>query len=186
MFERHEMSEEEGLHCWQTARDGDRKAMAELLRQHQDLIFRFCHSRLGDHSTAIEATQETAVRMIDHIIHFEGRGKLTTWILGIANNVCREQQRLKQKWHQHDEEENPTLNDSENQLDPLIESENTEQLNRAFGQLPERQREAILLRYFESLSLAEVGQIMDVSTGTVKATLSHAITKLKIKFDQIR
>jgi len=179
------MSEEEGLHPWQAAQSGDKGAMADLLRRHQDLIFRFCNSRINDQSAVIEATQETAVRMIDHIGRFEGRGQLTTWILGIANNVCREQYRLKNKWHQHNEEVLPAEIVSDNQPDPLVKTETIEQLNRAINQLPERQREAIILRYLESLPLAEVAQVMNVSTGTVKATLSHALRKLKIAFDHI-
>ncbi len=159
--------------------------MADLLRQHQDLIFRYCHARLGDHASAIEATQETATRLIARINQFECRGKITTWILGIANNVCREQQRLQRKWRQHNDEL-PIECVSASRPDPLVESESIQELNRAIKQLPERQREAILLRYFESLPLAEIGQIMGVSTGTIKATLNHAFKKLKIEFDRIK
>ncbi len=180
------MSEEDGLRCWQAARSGDRDAMSDLLRRYQDLIFRFCHSRLSDQSAAVEATQETAFRIISHIRRFEGRGKLTTWILGIANNVCREQQRLKHKWQQHDETEPPAHPVADDHSDHLIEIESVEQINCAIARLPDRQREAVILRYFESLPLSEVADVMGVSDGTVKATLSHALKKLKINFDEIR
>ena len=66
-------------------------------------------------------------------------------------------------------------------LDQNLESEN---LRYMIESLPDRQRTAIILRYFESLSLKEVSQIMDISVGTVKATLSQATKNLKQKFPE--
>ena len=50
----------------------------------------------------------------------------------------------------------------------------------AMEQLTEKQKTAVTLRYFESLSISEISQVMGVAPGTVKATLNQAIKKLKL------
>ena len=120
------------------------------------------------------------MRLIENLEKFRGTGKLNTWILGIANNVCREQRRKTRKFSQI-----PETNTS----DPIIEQERpaesqeeTARLKKAIDALPDRQQQAIVLRYFESLPIADVAQAMNVSVGTVKATLNQTIQKLKLKF----
>ena len=52
-------------------------------------------------------------------------------------------------------------------------------VHEAVMELPERQREVVLLRVFEELSTRETAERMDCAEGTVKATLSHAVANLK-------
>ncbi len=167
------------IHLWKSAESGDRSALAQLLRGLQDLIYRFCMSQLRDENAAIEATQETAVRLIENLKKFSGNGKLTTWVLGIANNVCREMRRKQSKLQ--------TLETGAADIaeEPSVEStESNDSLKHAIEQLPDRQREAIVLRYYESLSLVEVAEVMQVSIGTVKATINQALKKLKLKLPE--
>ncbi len=181
--ERVDLNSEKGIQLWNSARSGDSQALAQLLRNSQDMIFRFCCSRLDDKSLAVEATQETAVRLIDKLSTFSGRGKLSTWILGFANNVCREQRRLRQRWKNIDQtevESEPTSDGSVSGV--LAAQEEAGRLRLAIAKLPERQQEAIVLRYLESLSVDETAKVMKVSSGTVKATISQALNNLRAKF----
>jgi RNA polymerase sigma factor (sigma-70 family) len=177
------LSADPSIRLWKSARDGDRESLELLLRQHQDLVYRFCRARLPSENLAIDATQETAMRMINHIASFRGSGKFSTWVLGIANNVCREFRRQDKKWTQPAEDAVNQLPayESASPTDPSKDYE-SENLHHLIESLPDRQRTAIILRYFESLPLKEVAQIMEISVGTVKATLSQATKKLKQKF----
>ena len=179
------MSADPSIRLWKSARDGDRESLELLLRQHQDQVFRFCRARLPSDNRAVDATQETAMRMINHLANFRGSGKFSTWLLGIANNVCREFQRQDYKWKQSAEDAVDRLAATESaySTDPSIAFE-TENLHHLIESLPDRQRTAIILRYFESLPLKDVAQIMEISVGTVKATLSQAKKKLKQKFPE--
>lgn len=58
-------------------------------------------------------------------------------------------------------------------------SELQDALNRALGRLPLRQRTAVMLRYYEDLSEAEIALRLGVSIGTVKSTVSRAVAKLR-------
>ncbi|GAA3212398.1 SigE family RNA polymerase sigma factor [Actinocorallia longicatena] len=52
-------------------------------------------------------------------------------------------------------------------------------LSRALGRLPDRQRTAVMLRYYEDMSEAEIAQRLGVTVGTVKSTVSRAVAKLR-------
>lgn len=54
-----------------------------------------------------------------------------------------------------------------------------EQLERALGELPERMRAAIVLRYYEDMTEPEIARTLGISVGTVKSTVSRAMGKLR-------
>jgi len=62
-------------------------------------------------------------------------------------------------------------------------SDLTETLRRAVDRLPQRMRAAVVLRYFEDMTEAEVADTLGVSLGTVKSTVSRAVAKLRIDTD---
>jgi RNA polymerase sigma-70 factor (sigma-E family) len=64
--------------------------------------------------------------------------------------------------------------------DHTLRSELHDLLGRALGKLPERQRAAVMLRYYEDMSETEVAEILGISVGTVKSTVSRAMAKLRV------
>ncbi|RAY14567.1 SigE family RNA polymerase sigma factor [Actinomadura craniellae] len=58
-------------------------------------------------------------------------------------------------------------------------SEMHDALGRALARLPERQRAAVILRYYEDMSETEIAEVLGVSVGTVKSTVSRAVAKLR-------
>ncbi|HWG62347.1 MAG TPA: SigE family RNA polymerase sigma factor [Streptosporangiaceae bacterium] len=69
--------------------------------------------------------------------------------------------------------------------DHAADSELTDALRRALERLPQRMRAAVVLRYYEDMSEAEVAQVLGVSLGTVKSTVSRAVAKLRIDAELI-
>ncbi|WP_420830913.1 SigE family RNA polymerase sigma factor [Actinomadura graeca] len=61
-------------------------------------------------------------------------------------------------------------------------SELHDALGRALRRLPERQRLTVMLRYYEDMSEAEIARVLGVSIGTVKSTVSRAMSKLRDDF----
>lgn len=167
------------------ARRGRPEAQAALLRALQDPWYRMCLSLLGDPEAARDATQETAVRFLRQLPGFRGESQLRTWSLGIALNVAREIRRRRSR-------ERP-LGDAEVDGMSLVGSrspgpsphgtadaaEQHEQLRRRLDDLPPRQREAIVLRFFEDLSVEEAAAAMGCAAGTVKATVHQALRSLR-------
>ena len=161
------------------AQAGDRSAQAALFEQLQDVWFRFCVSILGDADSASEAVQETALRFLQRLAGFRGDSELKTWALGIALNVCREFARKRAR---------PLDIEALRARRPLDRSAPdalaaaAEQHSRVRGlvdQLPPRQREALVLRYFEQLNVQQTARVMDCAVGTVKATIAQALRRLR-------
>ncbi len=68
-------------------------------------------------------------------------------------------------------------------IDHAGESEVQDALRRAIERLPQRMRAAVVLRYYEDMSEAEIANVLGVSLGTVKSTVSRAVAKLRIDAD---
>ncbi|MEM1011170.1 MAG: sigma-70 family RNA polymerase sigma factor [Planctomycetota bacterium] len=152
--------------------------MNELLRAEQDVWYRYAVSILRRRDAACDATQETGLRFIREIARFDGRSSVRTWGLGIALNVCREMQR-RVPFTNHDAAE-PV----DRQPAPAAVADTAEQIDAvrlAVLHLSDRQREAVVLRHFEQLSVRDTAAVMGCAEGTVKATLSQAMSNLKLK-----
>jgi RNA polymerase sigma-70 factor (sigma-E family) len=63
--------------------------------------------------------------------------------------------------------------------DATVNSETNDALRRAIDRLPQRMRAAVVLRFFEDMTEAEVADVLGVSQGTVKSTVSRAVAKLR-------
>jgi RNA polymerase sigma-70 factor (ECF subfamily) len=162
------------------ARRGDRKACGVLLSSLQDVWFRFSLGLLRDRELAADATQETALRFLKQISTFRGQSELKTWSLGIALNVTRELKRKRQLTS--DPDDLPHVVDPHDDApESLGLSEQRERVRTLLGQLSDRQREVVLLRFFEDLSTDETAKMMKCASGTVKATLHQALRILKEK-----
>ena len=166
-------------HLAHAAREGDRDALARLLGDLQDTLWRYCHSQLASHADAEDAVQETAKRIITSVVNFRSQSTAKTWALGIALNVCRERRRAS---HQSYDEPFDSLADDTPPPDDFVENrEDRQQLHRLLDTLAPRQREATVLRYFEQLSIQETAQVMDCSEGAVKAAVWQSLRNLREK-----
>ena len=163
------------------AQRGDRTAQAALFEQLQDVWFRFCVSMLGDAESAREAVQETALRFLQRLTGFRGDSELQTWALGIALNVCRELVRKSVRPLDATALE-ARRRPARAAPDALAaDAEQHRRVRRLVAQLPPRQREALVLRYFEQLNIEETARVMDCAQGTVKATIAQALRRLRGK-----
>jgi len=158
------------------AQQGDRAATATLLRKMQDSLYRFCLLQLRHPDRAWDATQETALRMLQRLDTFNNRSQLRTWAFGIALNVCREMHRSPTPGSMPIVESPDT---STCPLGTLLASERQHRLHEALDTLTDRQRALITMRYFEEMPAAEIAEAMGIATGTVKATLFQTLRRLR-------
>lgn len=172
----------------QAARAGDRIALASLLRELQDPWYRFSLTLLnGDTESAREATQETGLRFLKALPAFRGDSQLQTWSLGIALNVAREMRRkgrpLPDEATEHMAATRPALPRPDDAADA---AEQRDALRSVLAELPDRQREAIVLRFFEEMSVEDTASAMGCAQGTVKATVHQALRSLKQRLSSPR
>ena len=107
---------------------------------------------------------------------------MTTWSMGIALNVAREMRRSSGRARQDDgtiADARPAPGASPEESAASVEQQ--ERIRALLEMLPERQREVVMLRYFEELSVEETARAMGCAEGTVKASLFQALRALKAK-----
>jgi RNA polymerase sigma-70 factor, ECF subfamily len=160
------------------ARRGDRVAQAALLRAFQDQWYRMVLRLLGDVEAAREATQETALRFLTELPGFEGRSEIRTWSLGSAINVAREMRRGR-RLDEFTLEMAPAVDGPDQELE---QRELAQILNQRIDALPLRQREAVVLRFFEELNVEQTAAAMGCAAGTVKALVFQAMRNLRQSF----
>ena len=129
--------------------------------------------KLGSRDRAEEAAQEALVRAYFNIGKLKKPDSFFSWLLGIADNVAKEQQRKEQIQRQR-----------EIVRSSLEESSGTElsqdyALETAIAELPEAYRKVILLRYYGQHSCNQIAEQLDMPLGTVTKTLSRAYAMLR-------
>lgn len=169
----------------EAARRGDPDALGALLRQLQDSWYRMSFSLLGNADLAEDAVQETGIRFIRRLPGFRGESQLRTWSLGICLNVAREIRR----WAAG---KRATTSDCDagDSPDPALgpyasamQSESIRSVRQMLSLLPDRQREALVLRFFEEMSAEQTAHVMGCAAGTVKATVHQALRALRRKLE---
>lgn len=155
---------------------GDRDAFAEFVHRYQDRLFRLASVWLFDAQMAADATQETMLRSFTSLKGFRYKAQPATWLFRMLRNICHEMNRHKAP------RTDPT--DPLHAHGPEVELasyEASETVRQLVSGLPERQRDVVLLRIFEDLSVADTARVMNCRPGTVKAHLNKAMTTLKAR-----
>ena len=168
------------------ARDED--ACAELVAEHQRMVYQLSLNLLSDHNEALDLSQEVFLRVFRTIHRFRGQSSLRTWIYRIAVNQARNRHRFWRRRHradqvsldQHLASHGDFLSGGESTPDRVLaQKELAERLQRALDQLPFDQRTAIILREIDGLSYEEIAFSLGVAVGTVKSRLTRARQALR-------
>lgn len=172
------------------AQAGDRAAFSSLVREHQRSVF-FLALRLsrGDEQLARDVAQKTFLQAWSKRDSFRGEASFKTWLLRIASNLCSNE--LRRAWRRrelvpeaHEDGSPPVLGRVESTAAADLEHhELRERLRVAVDSLPERQRHVALLRLYDDLSFAEIGQALEITANNAKVSFHHAVKKLRSALD---
>ena len=150
------------------SRDDD---LRRLVTQYQQDILRMCCAILRDQALAEDATQETFIKAWRGINQFRGEALEKTWLMRIAINTCRDIQRT--SWMRHVERRAPLEQASEVYRDPEDAG-----LSDAVLRLPRKLKEAVLLYYYQGMTLDGAAQVLHISKTSVFNRLKRAREKL--------
>jgi RNA polymerase sigma-70 factor (ECF subfamily) len=153
-----------------------RPALSEFERVYRDRHGRFVRVALAitrNPETAAEAVQEAFARTIQRRRQFRGEGSLEVWIWRAVVNEAKRIAGVR-----------PPPPPSEPHANGAA-SENAS-LRALIGALPERQRLAVFLRYYADLDYRTIGNVLDIETGTVSATLAAAHKSLRDAIEGVR
>lgn len=164
---------------------GDVAAFERLYQRHRGKLYRFLVRQLhGNAALADEIFQDVWQRVITARASWTPEALFTTWLYRIAHN------RLTDHWralkHRPPAPEDADLR-TERIADPddperqLSEFEERRRLQLALDELPEEQREVVLLRLEHDMTLEEIGEATGVGRETVKSRLRYAMDKLRAR-----
>ena len=156
---------------------GDIAAERALYDAHVDRIYRLAYRMAGDEHLAQEYTQEAFVRAFSRLDTFRGDAALSTWLHSIAVSVVLNGLR-KEKRNQSREadlDEAVMLGTSTEGIEPDLKS----RLHAAIDALAEHYRTVFVMHDVEGYTHDEIGAVLEIPTGTSKARLSRARTRLR-------
>ena len=162
------------------ARDGDREAFGALVEQYRDNVYRLAYRMCGNEYDADEAAQEAFVAAWRALPNFRGDAKFSTWLYRLTTNAAIDVMR-REKRHQTvgDGEMIEVADDADSPQETVERTEQQEAVQKALATLSEEYREVLLLRYMEELDYAEIAEVLQLPSGTVKSRINRAKAALK-------
>lgn len=175
---------------------GDSRAFAELAQRHLPAIETYSRRILADETAAQDIAQETLLVLWQRSSEFKPeKARLTTWLHRVAHNRCIDLLRRQKREtpmpssdlfeRQENNVQGYGVTDTQYSTDlvpPTLESASNEKetaMDAALRQLPESQRTALVLTYYQNLSNREVASVMNSSTRAVESLLCRARGNLK-------
>jgi len=156
---------------------GDQAAFTALVDRHYSLVFRLSARVLGNAADAEDVTQEAFVKLWRSPPDLRNKAALKGWLARVARNLAID--RLRRTRNTSDSELELLVDPSTAPDGRLRHGQAAEEVSVALAQLPERQRTALQLTYFEALGNQETASIMDVSVEAVESLLSRARRSLR-------
>jgi RNA polymerase sigma-70 factor (ECF subfamily) len=158
---------------------GDPAGFETIVRLYQDAVFRLALALLGNRDDARDASQEVFLRALRQLPSFRFESRLSTWVYQLTLNVSREirrrrnrEQRKRHRWLLL--------------VAPLLTSDppgadEGDPFGELLALLPPRQKEVVVLRIVQELTIAETAEVLGIPEGTVKSNLFKAVAKLRSK-----
>lgn len=159
---------------------GDRAAFEQLFRAYGERVFRYTHRLISDATKAEEVTNDVMLEVWKTAARFEGRSKVSTWILGITRHLALNAVRRKQL-DTVDVADAPPIAD-EQEVPAAVELDRSvlkSALTRALGRLSTDHRDVIELTFFHGLSYQEIAEVVGCPENTVKTRMFHARKQLR-------
>ena len=163
------------------ARRGDRRALEVLYDRHKGRLLGYCDKMLGSHAAAEDVFQDVWIKMMRALPGYRPTaGSFRPWLFRIAANTAVDRIRRDRLRDGPELDADQVARDAPTPESEGIGREIGRDLDTALAELPERQRNAVLLRHQLGMSYAEISTTLKVPEGTAKTLVhrgAHALRK---------
>ncbi|GAC1661423.1 MAG: RNA polymerase sigma factor SigW [Candidatus Acidiferrum sp.] len=153
--------------------EGDTFAFADIVEEHQAMVFSLAYHFLQNRCLAEDLAQEVFLSLFQNLKRIETPTHLTHWLRRVVVHRCVDQRRRQRPEVGLDQVAEPGT------AGVLSDYLLAEHLQRTIALLPERQRMMVVLRYQEGLDPAEISELLAVPVNTVKSSLQRALAELR-------
>lgn len=161
--------------------NGDVAAGRTLLARLAPRLFGYATRVLGDRAEAEDVVQETMLKLWKIAPKWrQGEAQVSTWAYRVMVNMCTDKLRMRQSRGQValDAIAEPEA-DIKSAVDQMTDAARIDALQAALDALPERQRQAVVLRHLEGMNNPEIAQIMDIGVEAVESLTARGKRALK-------
>ncbi|MEP7268731.1 MAG: sigma-70 family RNA polymerase sigma factor [Saprospiraceae bacterium] len=165
---------------------GDDRSFQTLLTRHKTKIYTSIYLFTRDSEAAEDIFQEVFIKIIDTLRkgNYNHEGKFLQWALRIAYNMCVDQfRRSKRNAHVYSGQTFDVFNiipaHDDNMEQSLIKEQNTNRIKSLVDQLPDEQREVVILRLYADMSFKEISMLTRVSINTALGRMRYALINLR-------
>ena len=157
---------------------GDRRAIRVLFGRYQLIVYRFVLRLVGNSASAEDIVSEVFLELWRHAESFEGRARLSTWILAIARNKAVSSMRGRSELPLDDATAHAIPDEAATAEQTLDAAKRSALLRQCLAQLSPAHREIIDLVYYHEKSVEEVAAIVGAPAATVKTRMFYARRRL--------
>ena len=164
------------MDLFEAARKGGEAAFLQLFDEHHLPLFRFAYRLTGSVTDAEDVVQECFLELLRPGCSYDpGRTGLRTYLFGVVRNQVLKRRRKSAVGA----ESGPELRAEGSPESQVLRTEMEDVVSRAVMQLPDTQREVLILAHYEQMPLAEIARVMAIDVGAVKSRLQRARANLK-------
>ncbi len=156
------------------ANRGEVAAFEALYRRYRDWVVRLAYRFTGNRDDALDVLQDTFTYLLRKLPGFRLSARMTTFLYPVVKNLSLAARRKSARYVSDDQ----ALTDIPAET-PTGGAETRDELAQVLSMLPEGQREVLLMRFVDDMSLTEVAQALDIPLGTVKSRMHNALRTLR-------
>ncbi len=155
-----------------------------LFAEHEARVYAQCYRRMRDEQRARELAQDVLLIAFQKLDEYEGRGKFSTWLYGIARNVCMRAVERRQDLLAEDGLIEPA-DPARSVLRHLLAHERERVVTDAMSALSPQEQDAVYLRYVQDLPYEEIDRVMKLDTSSgARGLLQRCARHLKRELPQ--
>jgi RNA polymerase sigma factor (sigma-70 family) len=158
------------------AASGDEAAFAAIFERHRDEVYRIARAVAGDRETALDAVQETFLKVHEGLGRFRAASSLRTWIVRIAVRAAIDQRRRARRHPAASATAREPSHDPRARLDDELAFERVRELS---GRLPGQQGLILRLRLLVGLTNSEIAETLKLQEPNVRMQVSKAVKRLR-------
>ena len=168
---------------------GDESAFTEIFARYKRPVLNFALRLLQNRADAEDVTGEVFMTLYTKKHAYQPQAKFSTWLFTVARNACisrmRKRKRTFSMWFMSREtgavEEIEFPSDAQDSGEQLLEQERARMVRQCVQQLPQQQKEALILREYQGFRYDDIAQIMGCSVDNVKIWIYRARQNLRDK-----
>ncbi len=156
-------------------RAGDADAAEELVRSYYPQIQRFCRWQCGDSNLAEDLTQEAFLKAFRSLDQYRKHGHFKAWLYSVAKSVCIDELRRERGEYLIDYD----VCEFGEDYAGIKQVEDADEIRRLLSELPDEQKEALILRYMDGFSYREIGDILGIPYRTAQSRVNLAVRAIR-------